>query len=87
MLNKEHTEFLGRTLEEIARTTGRRAGGYAVFLLTHADDPLGELVDEGYTVQHIVNGFPELAGHVVKYTNDYMGEIVLRVDKPAEGKA
>lgn len=87
MLNKEHTEFLGRTLGEIAKTTGHRAGGYAVFLLTHDDDPLGDLVGEGYTVQHIVNGFPELANHIVKYTNDYMGEIVLRIAKPAEGRA
>ena len=84
MLNKEHTEFLGRTLEEIAKTTGHRVDGYAVFLVTRDGEPLGDPVGEAYTVQNIVNRFPELANHVVKYTNDYMGEIVLRIAEPAE---
>lgn len=83
----QHKEYHGRTLEEIARTTGPRLNGYAVFMIcvNEPDDVLGYLVGEGLTVAEILNENPHLAAWVVKYTNDYEGQIVLRLTKPAEG--
>lgn len=80
-----YKEFHGLTLEEIARTTGARLNGYAVFMIPEEqpDDVYGELVDEGISVAEILQKNPEVAGCIVKYTNGYLGQIVLRVVKPA----
>lgn len=80
-------QFHDRTLKEIAETTDGRAGGYAVFSLLDATDVLGYEVGEGVAVADIIQQHPEMANWVVKYTNDYMGMIVLRAARPAEGKA
>lgn len=82
-----YEKYHSLTLEEIARITGPNYKGYAVFLLPTNDptDVLGEIVDEGFTVAEIINHHPELAKWIVKYTNDYHGEIVLRAAEPAEG--
>lgn len=81
-----YKEYHGRTLEEIARTTGPRLHGYAVFMIcvNEPDDVLGDLVGEGLTVAEILQENPHLADWVVKYTNNYEGQIVLRLAKPAE---
>lgn len=82
-----YKEYHGLTLEEVAQITGVNWKGYAAFLIPadHPDDIIGELVGEDFTVELILNSHPELAGCVVKYTNDFYGQIVLRVAQPAEG--
>lgn len=82
-----YKEYHGLTLEEVARITGPNYTGYAVFFIpaNHPDNIMGNLVDEDYTVALILSRHPELAGCVVKHTNDFYGQIVLRVAEPAEG--
>lgn len=84
---EQFPEFHGRTLAEIAETTGRRYGGYSVFSLRGNDDPLGYEVGLEFSVAEIIRKHPEVADRVVKYTNDYMGMIVLRVAPPEGGQA
>jgi hypothetical protein len=81
----EFREFHGRTLTEIAETTGRRPDGYSVFSIWDDDDPLGYEVGVGFSVADIIREHPEVANWTVKYTNNYLGMIVLRVVKPVEG--
>lgn len=81
----QYKEYEGRTLGEIAKTTAPRFGGYSVFALAKCDDVLGELVDESFSVAEILNHHPELENWIVKYTNDYLGIIVIRVAEPEEG--
>ena len=80
-----YKEYHGRTLEEIARTARPREKGYAVFMIcvNEPDDTLGYLVGEGETVAEILMDNQHLADWVVKYTNSYLGQTVLRVVKPA----
>lgn len=80
-------KYEGRTLAEVAEITGRRAGGWAVFELLNDDDPLGYEVGEDFSVADIIRQHPGCKNWVVKYTNDYLGMIVLRAGPPAEGKA
>lgn len=81
----QYKEYEGRTLGEIAKTAAPRTGGYAVFALSKYDDVLGELVGESYSVAEIINHHPKLTKWIVKYTNDYLGQIVLRAAEPEEG--
>ena len=85
----QYKEYHGLTLEEVARITGANYKGYAVFLIPadHSDNIVGDLVGEDYTVALILDRSPELAGCVVKYSNDFYGQIVLRVAEPTEGEA
>lgn len=86
MINlQEYPQFHGHTLAEIAKTTGVRRDGYAVFEIWREDDPLGDEVGQGFSVADIIRAHPEAAGWVVKYTNDYLGMVVLRAARPAEG--
>ena len=81
---KQFPQYHGRTLREIAETTNRRRSGWAVYALCGDDDVLGDAVGEGFYVEDIIQQHPEVANWVVKYTNDYMGMIVLRAAKPSE---
>lgn len=87
MFNK--FDFLhGDTLKNVATRTGPRHKGYAVFLLS--DDwqenmCKGQVIEEDFSVSQILLKHPELAGCVVKGTNLFYGQIVLRVAKPTEG--
>ena len=81
----KYKEYEGRSLGEIAKTAAPRTGGYAVFALSKYDDVLGELVDESFSVTEIINHHPELENWIVKYTNDYLGQIVMRLAEPEEG--
>lgn len=83
----KYKEYHGLTLEEIARKTGPNFKGWAVCMIcaNRPDDTLGNLVDEGLTVAEILHKNPALADCIVKYTNDFYGQIVLRVVKKAEG--
>lgn len=81
----QYKEYEGRTMGEIAKTAEPRTGGYAVFALPKDDDLLlGEFVDESFSVAEIINHHPELENWIVKYTNGYFDEIVLRVAEPEE---
>lgn len=82
---EQFPQYHGRTLAEIAETTNRRRAGWGVFAILADDDPLGHMVGEDFTVKEIIQRHPEMANWVVKYTNDYMGMIVLRATRPAEG--
>lgn len=82
----EYPKFHDMTLAEVAEATDRRQDGWAVFL-TEPDDYLGNLVGEDFSVADIIRQHPEIKNWVVKYTNNYMGMIVLRAAPPAEGKA
>lgn len=82
-----YKEYHGLTLGEVARITGANWKGYAVFLIPDdkPDDIMGDMVGEDYTLALILDSHPELVGCVVKYTNDFYGQIVLRVAKTVEG--
>ena len=79
---QQFPQFHGRTLAEIAAEYRPRPDGYAVFQIWDVTDPLGDEVGIGISVADIIRDHPEVADWVVKYTNDYMGMIVLRVADP-----
>ena len=81
----QYKEYEGRTLGEIAKATAPRTDGYAVFALSKYDDVLGELVGESSSVAEIINHHPEMENWIVKYTNGFLGQIVLRAAEPEEG--
>lgn len=84
-----YKEYHCLTLEEVARITGPHFKGWAVFLIP-ADNPeniLGELAGEDFRLSEIIRAHPELANCIVKYSNDFYGQIVLRVAKHTEGCA
>lgn len=86
MYLERYKEYHGLTLEEVARITGPNFKGYAVCLIpdNEPDNVLGDLVGEALTLAEIITARPALANCVVKYSNNFYGQIVLRVAEPKE---
>lgn len=74
--------YIAYTLGDLAKKTGTNFKGWAVFLLRDKDDDTGERVAEDFRISYIISRHPELADCVVKYSNDFYGQTVLRVIDP-----
>lgn len=74
---------IGKTLAEVAKETKPdHYNGYSVFVLGNPKDtPCGKEIATSYSVQAILDKYPEYSEYVVKKTNDYYGTTVLRVMK------
>jgi hypothetical protein len=77
--------FMGKTLGDLAAYDGLQFTAFSVFLSEDPqDDILGEFVAEDLGLTGIVNTRPDLAKCTVVYTNNWRGQIVLRVAPPKE---
>lgn len=72
---------IGKTLAEVAKETKPdHYNGYSVFeLVDQKDIKYGKHVASSYSVQAILDKYPEYSDYVVKKTNGYYGTTVLRV--------
>ena len=74
------TKFVGRTLSEIRGEVGTGSGqGIAVFQLQDDKDEVGKCIDEQYSLNLILQNYPELSELKVKYANFFYGMWVFRV--------
>lgn len=73
--------FIGKTLAEIQKYCGWHRKGYSVFVLQDENDKLGKQLDEDFTISLILQKHPEYANSKIKYTSNYFGTVVLRVEK------
>lgn len=72
---------IGKTLAELYRDCRFSVGGYAVFVLQDEYDETGAPLDEDFSIGLILRKHPEYANSKVKYTNNFYGTVVLRVEK------
>ena len=79
-------KYVGMTLAEIGEEQRRYKSrncidDCAVMVLQDEKDSLGELLSEDFSIGWILSKYPEYANCKVKYTNDFNGITVLRVEK------
>lgn len=80
------SDYVGKTLVDLAKVTGSNYKGWAVFLLRDEKDDTGARMGEAFTLREILRRHPELTDCVVKYSNDYFGQNVLRVIDPRQAE-
>ena len=72
---------IGKTLAEVHKECGFNPKSYSVFVLQNDNDTTGLFVGEEFSIGSILQEHPEYANYKVKYTNDFFGTTVLRVEK------
>lgn len=72
---------IGKTLAEVGGDCGVSLRGYSVFVLQDESDRTGEEIDTNFSINMILEKYPEYADYIVKYENDFFGIAVLRVIK------
>lgn len=73
------SEYIGKPLRGLAKTTGLHDKGYVVFLLRDDQDDTGRRICKDFSISLILHHHPELSNCVVKYAYNYYGERILRV--------
>lgn len=73
------SEYVGKTLKELAEETHITFKPFRVFVLSDPNDDVGQALPACYAIKQIVTQFPAVADTVVMTASNYFGETILRV--------
>ena len=72
-------KYLGKTLRGLSEETHIFCKPIRVFFLSGPEDPVGQLLAEGFSIKQILQMIPASEDMVVKKAENYYGETILRV--------
>ena len=79
------SEFIGKTLGELAEVTGIYRKPIRIFVLAGDNDDTGKWRTDVYSIRQAIIAHPDIKDAVISIAYDFYGETILRVNLPLVG--